>query len=271
MEKIFERKTIITMGEKINNVKIIDDGMAVEITSTPDFDNELDKMRLEETKGTKEYIEKYFPIVKASDLKNNDGLFRYIPETPNQECFKEMLTDALKKGVKDFRAQIMDPSFDEKGEIIYRQENLPAVNKSAIEWKKIAEDFMPEKNSSLGTCDQRLVFLALQIKYLVKKEDYSMNEAWRAICDQSKDFGNYWDAKDARHGFAKTGKRNIGRWCDLANTYKIILNDYEKKSFMQTGGDYTNCGYESPLANMYFLEADNKKLKDSTPWIVMEI
>lgn len=271
MGKMIERKTVVTLGEKVTKVKIIDDGTAVEITSIFDCSKDQEAMKREEIKGTNEYLKKYFPIVRASRLTLSDGLLQYKPETENQKDFKEMLISAIKSGLKDFRAPIMDPSFDEDEYIIYKQNEEPAVGKSAIEWKELAREFLPEKNSRLGSSNERIAFLAFQIRYLVKKKRYTMKDAWKAVCDQSKDLGNYWDSQDgARSGFEHTGLRNIGEWCDLGNTYKITI-DEESGDFMQTGGDYTSCGDEDPLSAVYLVGNPSEKLDSSTGWIVMDV
>ena len=115
------------------------------------------------------------------------------------------------------------------------------------------------------------MFLAFQIRYLVKKKRYAMSDAWKAVCDQSKDLGNYWDSQTgARSGFEHTGHKKLGNWCDLANTYKITI-DEESGDFVQTGGDYISCGDENPLAGEYLLEKPKDKLETSTGWIVMDI
>ena len=271
MEKLIKRKTIVTLGEKISQVKIIDDGTAVEITSLYDCTKDQEAMKREEIKGTKEYLKKYFPIVRASSLTLKDDIFKYVPTTENQKDFMEMLLEAVEVGVKDFRAQAMDPSMDEEGSLIYKANQEPFVDKSADEWNRMALDFLPEKSSRLGTMNERIVFLGLCIKYLVKRKRYTMQNAWKAICDQSNMLGNYWDSMSgARSDFEHTGHRKISYWYDFANTFKIVT-DNEISDYLQTSGDYTCCGNENPLTGFYLIASPEIKLESSTGWIVMDV
>ena len=41
----------------------------------------------------------------------------------------------------------------------------PAVGRTVKWWKKKAKEFMPEKESRIGTTNERIAFLALLIKY----------------------------------------------------------------------------------------------------------
>lgn len=268
MEKTTEKKTVILMEDKITRVNIINGGNAIEIFSISDCNENPEETSKEETKGTQEYIEKYFPIVKASSLSLEDEFLKHIAQTDNQRNFKKMIENAIKSGLQDFRAQRMDVSFDEEGNICYKAGMRPAVGKSVNWWKEKAKEFMPEKESRLGTTKERIAFLGLLIKYLIEEKGYTVANAWKAVCDQSKELGHYWDSKDAKHEFESTGSRQIGEWYDLANTYKITVDD-EASGFSFVGGNYDNCGNNYPLADVDDVDFPNDDCFCSIGWLVL--
>lgn len=224
----------------------------------------------EEERSTLECLEKYFPVVGASTLSTEDEAFKYEPNSKKQKKFKKMLFDAIESGLSDFRAQKMDPSFDYQGRICFGMELKPAVGKSANWWKENAEKFMPAKRSRIGTTKERIIFLGFIIKYLIEEKDYSVENAWKAVCDQSKDLGHYRDSKDSKHDFETTGSREIGKWNDLANTYKITVND-EFSVFSVFGGDFTNDGNEYPLADIFNYQNPDDEHDFGVAWMVMDV
>ena len=140
MKRTTEQTLSISIPESARNLreKILEGGRKADNT----FNNVI--TNVEEVKGTKEYIEKYFPIVKASELMLGDEFLKYRPETVEQSNFKRRLIKTIKYGISDFRAQSIDPSFDEKGKICYKAEMKPAIGKSVKWWKQNSEEFLPE-------------------------------------------------------------------------------------------------------------------------------
>ena len=218
---------------------------------------------------TQEYIDKYFPIVKASALSLKDKFLKHEPTSEKQKVFKQRLTMAIEGGFYDFRAQRMDPTFDEKGEICYQKGKKPAIGKEVYEWKTIALNFMPEKKSRLGTTNERIVFLGVLIKYLIEEQGYTVNAAWEAVCDQSKNLGHYRDSENVNNGFEVTGSREVGEWYDLANTGKITDDGWEH--FALFGNDYGSFGWMYPLANKHILSSIFYKLDYEVGWIVLDV
>ena len=277
MAKI-EKRTVITMEDKVNRVKIINGGKAVEIFSVSDCDENAEKTNKEGIKGTNEYIEKYFPIVKASTISLEDEFLKHEPETNCQKKFKKMLIDAIESGLSDFRAQRMDASFDEEGNLCYKSGMKPAVGKSAKWWYEKAKEFMPEKNSRLGTTKQRIAFLGLLIKYLIDERGYRISNAWKAVCDQSRDLGHYLDSEDAKYEFELTGCRQLGEWCDLANTCKITIDKepcdfflFVEDRFSSFGGYYNNDGFHWPLVSVNKICYPNYDCSSGTGWLVLSV
>lgn len=260
---VFEVGGDLTITGNITRIKI--KGRKLEVFSIPEGVN------LEEIKGTQEYIEKYFPIAKASTLSLEDEFLKHEPETEEQKKFKKALISAIKSGLSDFRAQRMDACFDEEGNICFKAGMKPAVGKlSANDWKRVAKEFLPEKGSRLGTTKERIAFLGLFIKYLIEEKGYEVKDAWKAVCDQSKDLGHYLDSENAKYEFEDTGSRQIGEWCDLGNTCKITEDD-EAGGFSLVGG-HCYCGGDGyPLADVFSFCFPNCVCNYGVGWFVLSV
>lgn len=225
-------------------------------------------------KGTKEWLEKYFPIVRASELSLEDDFLKHEPETDKQREFKNQLIKAIKAGLRDFRAQVMDPSLDEQGEIYYQEDKVPALKILKECWDKKAKDFMPEKNSRIGTTNERIAFLGLFIKYLIEEEDYTVSKAWEEVCDHSEMLGwynNSFKGKYVMGLYCYTGSMQVGKWYDLANTCKITIDNDE---FLLVGGCYTDNGKDHPLADVNSVHRPGYvdiSSQISVLWIVMDV
>lgn len=269
MRNATEQRTVFEVGEDLTitgNIKRIKiKGGKIEVFSIPE------EVNLKEIKCTQEYIDKYYPIVKASTLSLEDEFLKHEPKTKEQREFKNALILAIKSGLSDFRAQRMDACFDEEGNICFKAGMKPAVGKlSAKDWKKVAKEFLPEKESRLGTTKERIAFLGLLIKYLIEEEGYEVKDAWKAVCDQSKDLGHYWDSENAKHCFEGTGSRQIGEWCDLGNTSKVTEYD-EAGGFLLVGGDYFYSGSYYPLAFVHGIFDPDFVCYGSVGWIVLSV
>lgn len=213
--------------------------------------------RLEEIKGTQEWLDKYFPIVRASTLSLEDEFLKHNPTSERQKETKKEIISAIESGLCDFRAQRMDPTLDENGNICYKAGKRPAVEKITKWWYENAKKFLPEKKSRVGINKERYAFLALLIKYLIEKENYTISGAWKAVCDQSKNLGHFKDSKNAKGNLEPTGSRKVGEWYDLGNTCKVIVNE-KGTSFSFFGGDanfngdYYTLSYVSTTDYLYF-------------------
>lgn len=223
-----------------------------------------------------DYLNVYFPIVRASTLSLDDEFLKHIPESENQRKFKNRLVKAIKSGIKDFRAQSMDPSVDDKGNICFLANVDPSSNKSPNWWKENSKKFMPERGSRLGTVEERTAFLALLIKYLIEEKDYTIRDAWIAVCDDSKDLGNYNNSP--RGGKPETTRKNqVGKWYDLSNTSKYLYDEeLGEFTFVSTYWGYES--YNVPLATIIVkdcLEYDDSYFDTvyayAVGWIVLPI
>lgn len=268
MKKNNEKRTVITMGEEITRVNISDDKRTVEIFSVLDCSaNHIVRPKSTDQFLSK-YLETYFPVVKASTLSLECEFLKYKPETEKQSKFKEKLISAINSGATDFRAQRMDPSFDENGKISYIPTKLPITGRTAEWWKENAEKFLPEKGSRLGTTKERILFLGVLIKYLIERERYSINAAWKAVCDQSKYLGHYQDSMNAKWELEPAGNRMIGEWYDLANTNKITINT-EYSKFSVCGGCFDDFSERRTLSNIETLALEFEHT--STGWLVLDV
>lgn len=263
-----ERRTVVTVEGKITRSNIIDGGNAIEIFSVPN--SSYEKKEAKEIKGTQEWLDKYFPIVRASTLSLEDEFLKHEPTSKRQKKTKKKIISAIKSDLCDFRAQRMDPTMDENGNIYYKVGEKPAVGEVVKKWKKKAKDFLPEKNSRLGENNEHYAFLALLIKYLIENENYTVSDAWKAVCDQSKNLGHYRDSKNWKGKLEPTGSRKVGKWYDLGNTYKITVNE-KAGGFSIFGGYFNGYGCHYPLVNIYAVYSPNYEYGISVGWLVLDV
>lgn len=222
-----------------------------------------------EVMGTTEWLNKYFPVVAATALPLDSKLFKHTPNTKRQQIFSLGLRKALKSGIPDFRAQVMDPSIDQNGNICYRAGLRPAVNQSPIWFKEAFEKFMPNMNSRMGTYAQRLILMGLVLRHLVYKQEVPVHTAWHLVCDKSNCLGHYLDSMESTQGILQsTGQCKVGKFYDLANTSKITLSE----------GTYTvfkgNAFLQSEICPLTYFERvhhPNEKMPKATGWCVMDI
>lgn len=223
----------------------------------------------EEAKGSQEYIEKYFPIVRASNISLKDELFDYKTKSYFQGILKDWIFNTLEYRMPDFRAQRIDSSVNRKGEIYFSEGNYPAVGFTAKEWKELAESFMPERGSRLGFFNERIAFIAVMMKNL-QSSGYEVEEVWRMVCNDSQKLGNY--KKMFKSNLQTTGSMEICGFADLANTQKVIIENDEYKyvpNFYVCGGDFKSSSKEEPLFKIADVWRYLDKLETSVGWIVL--
>ena len=211
-----------------------------------------------------------FPIVRASELSSKDFFMRHKPEGRNQRVLKDNLIIAIEDGLSDFRHPWLDPSVDEYGNIFYKAGSKPGIGHKAEWWEENFQNFMPEKKSRMGCLKEYSAFLALIIKYLIEECGVEINRAWKMVCDESKDIGHYRDSWQSKNKFETTGYRRVGRWADLANTYKIIKDDKDT-SFIVAGGVFDNMSWMYPVSDICKLNNNEFHSKLSVGWMVMDV
>jgi len=209
-----------------------------------------------------------FICIKASELRLTDEFMQHKPNGEREQKLKDALEAVIKKGIPNFWRPRMDPSFDKKGNICFKAGEKPAVGKSYNWWRENAKKFNPKRKSRLGTKSQYIAFLGVLIKALVA-EDWTVDEAWAAVCNDSKKLGHYWNSENAKHAFEATGSRAIAGFYDLANAYKILAEDEEVGGFWLAGGCYCNSSYDYPLADLGHHFSCGYALYCSVGWLVL--
>jgi hypothetical protein len=251
MEKATTEFEIKISSGRITNVNAILENGICKLTIETVAQNEPVAAVVAQEKTAVENPQDAFVFVEASKLSIDDEFMKYEPKTEREEKFKKELTEAIKKGVKDFWRPRYDPSFNKDGtRICYVKGKKPAVGKSYNWWKRTAEAFCPEWQSHLGTKSEYVAFLGVLIKTLVEN-GWKVEEAWSAVCNDSRELGHYWNSQNAKHAFEDTGSREICGFFDLANTYKILTEDEEARGFWLAGGNYNGGSNNYPLADLW--------------------
>ena len=167
MPKTTEQKLVFSspQGAKITkaNLKISDDGKSVEIIIVSEATEEQKPAAM-----NTENFDEMFPIIDPSELIGHKFL-KHKPETRRQLILMFDIHKGIDMKLPAFRVPCMDPS-EENGRIVFKPGNKPAVGHSANWWKKKWNEFMPEKNSRLGTELHWAAFLGKQMKYLVDEK-----------------------------------------------------------------------------------------------------
>lgn len=220
---------------------------------------------------SKEEFEEKFPIVRASILTINEYFMKQEPKTERQYRIKNSIIEGIEYGMDDFRRPAMDPSINEDKNLYYKKGEKPATGISAELCFEKAKSIMPEKNSRMGSLLQYDVFLGLLIKYLVEEKKFRLADAWKAVCDDSKDLGHYWNLEDAQHDFETTGKRKVWNFYDLSNTLKFVTDNNSASGFSAVSGFYFSCSYCSPLSEVRNIVNANGGFRHTVPWIVIDI
>ena len=250
MDKATTEFEIKVSSGRITNVNAILENGICKLTIETVAQNEPVAAVVAQEKNTMENPQDAFVFVEASKLILKDEFMKYKPKTEREEKFKKQLTETIKKGVKDFWRPRYDPALGgKKAGIRYVSGKRPAVDKSYNWWNKAAKAFCPERHSRLGTKSEYIAFLGVLIKKLVES-GWKMEDAWSAVCNDSRELGHYWNSQNAKHAFEDTGSREICGFFDLVNTYKILAEDEETRGFWLAGGCYYGDSGNCPLADL---------------------
>lgn len=214
--------------------------------------------------------EEEFVLCEASKLSLDDKIMRHRPCSKEEKVFKKLLKEAIKSGVKDFYRPKFDPSLDENGRICYVANALPAVRESYNWWEENARRFCPERKSRLGTDREYIAFLGILIKKLSDK-GWSVAKAWRAVCNDSKELGHYYNSLNTKYAFEPTGSREVCGYYDLGNTYKILAESKDDGGFWLAGGYYRYGSNDCPLANLGHKGGRFYDHCYSVGWLVLEM
>lgn len=271
MSKRTEGRMVLTVGEEITQGNIVDGGKAVEILFSFSESDEKKSKTVKPNVGSQEF-EEMFPIVDIENVSLEDSFMQYEPKNHREKRVKGSIIEAKRIGMKNFRIPAIDPSLDDDGEtIIYCVGRKPAVGKSAKWWNENAPKFMPNKNSRMrDLLEHDVVLGVMQIKYLVEEKGYKVEEAWKAVCADSKDLGHYRNSKNAKHEFETTGSRQIGKCFDLSNTGKIVKKRGASE-FVLLGGFFYDFSYCFPLADAGGIYEPNSICNDCVGGLVLDV
>lgn len=273
MAKTAEHKKVVKVKGKVTRVNILDGGDAVEIlyhTADSTESKATSRAKNQNKAKVKLSFEEKFPIVRASELSLEDAFLKHEPTTYLQKRLKDSIIAGIKAGLKDFRCPAMDPSLDKHGNLVYEVGRDPAVGNSAKFWAKKLKQFMPERNSRMGTVRERDALLGFLIKYLIEEQGYEVAEAWKAVCDDSRNLGHYRNSKNAKHDFEATGSRKVWLFWDWANTCKVIADNNSASAFWHGGGNYIYNG-ECSLAGVDAEDDPNYDYGGGVAWLVLDV
>ena len=195
--------------------------------------------------GRDEFMHLYF-----GDLSNDDILYtadgkkrKFV--TGRQEKFRADVLKALENKPEESFCWIpvYEPSMDDSGNLQYAAGKDVLRNLSSYNWEEKFQNYSPENESKMATIT---TYFLLLLRFL--KDGFATIEQ---LADDSKEIGHYWDSKDAKHEFEKTGERQLGGLYGFAgNTYKIVKDSESSSGFSLLGGGYSNDGSECPLADV---------------------
>lgn len=179
----------------------------------------------------------------------------WLEHQPTTQRQKETLTlwqEAKAKGrLHAFTCMTIDPSVKD-GKLVY-QKGLPiSTGLSQRQWAKLLKEYNPSRNSRQMTRTEYACRNLFLIQRLVES-GYKIEEAWRAVCDDSKNIGHYRNSDNAKGDFEPTGSREVCGFCDLGNVWKFIAEDSwdEAGGFWAAGGNYNDDCDNYPVAVLY--------------------
>lgn len=216
------------------------------------------------------HFDDVFVLIEAESLSIKDEFMQHEPKTKREEDAKKLICDAIRSKVKNFYRPKYDPSFFLNGkgkvDICFKAGEYPALEMDFDWWVETAINYNRERNSRLGNRFEYAAFLGVLIKNLVL-EGKTVEWAWHAVCDNSRELGNYHNSENFNPD-EPTGSRYICGFYDLGNTYKILADEDEEDSFWLAGGYCFADGSEYPLADVTYHYNYIDGFYNSVGWIV---
>lgn len=218
---------------------------------------------------TRETTREIFALVEASQLSLDDEFMAHTPRTADEKELKRLLIKAIKQGLNDFYRPILDPSFNDEGGICYVPGNEPGINQTFNWWKETVKNFMPERNSRLGTINEYVAFLGVIMKRLVAI-GWNVSKVWDAVCNDSIKLGHYWNSPSNYQCLEPTGSSEVAGFFDLSNTMKILTKGKENDQIWLASGFYGCYSYEFCLSELYNQISRTIILDNCVGWIILE-
>lgn len=196
-------------------------------------------------KGRDEFMHLYMEDLTEEDLLYDSKTGRKR-ESKKEKKFKADVLEALANKPKEgYRwIPVFEPSSDGKDGLQFVKGEEPLVGLRCPEWDKKLKEYSPENES--GKSSKTTYFLLL-LRWL--KDGIATLEQ---LAEHSEEIGHYWDSKNAKHEFEKTGERKFGGLCGfVGNTCKIVEDSNSASGYSLLGGVYSNYGDGSPLAYVH--------------------
>lgn len=248
-------ETILPVGEVVE-IKKLPDGRSLVVQEVSE----------EVVPAFKVLSEDELVLIEAERLSLGDKFMQHEPCTEAEDKAKNLIIESIVAGVKSFYRPKFDPSFSADG-IQFVAGKKPAVGKSYEWWYDVANRYASSRNSRLGTCLEYGAFLGVLIKRLAQ-EGKTVEWAWAAVCNDSKELGHYFDSDNAKYEFEHTGSRLSYGFYDLGNTCKILAADDSSSYFWLAGGSCIDCGSNLPIATLNHKDCRCSGYNDSVGWIV---
>ena len=195
--------------------------------------------------GRDEFMHLYFGDLTNDDiLYTEDGKKRKFV-TERQKKFRADVMKALENIPEEgFRwIPVYEPSKDDGGNLQYVSGVNVLRGLSSYDWEETFQNYSPENGSRMSSIT---TYFLLLLRLL--KDGFATIVQ---LADDSKEIGNYWDSKNAKHEFEKTGERQLGGLYGFAgNTYKIVKDSESSSGFSLFGSYYCYNGYTYPLADV---------------------
>lgn len=221
--------------------------------------------------GKAKYTDKAFILVEAEMLSPGDEFMQHRPRNKKEAATKELINEAIYAKVKNFYRPKYDPSLtlttSGRVGICFEPDKEPAMEVEYKFWVEAAKNYNPERNSRLGTRLEYGAFLGVLIKKFVAAGK-SLEWAWNAVCNDSREVGNYRDSEN-HESIELTGSRCFFGFCDLGNTYKILADEDYEDAFWLAGGAYLTKGKDYPLADIAHYFNLLECFYNSVGWVVM--
>lgn len=204
-------------------------------------------------------------LIPASNHPIYEVVLKHKPRNNRERAFwndlKQVVTNSK---VKSFLVPIYDASIAEDGTLQFVAGCKPAVGYSYNELKKMVK----KKRIRLGRKSQYILFLGMLIYRLIK-EGWSEEDAWNAVCTDSKELGHYSDSVDAKPDFELTGSREVASWIrDRGNACKVVGDDKYINLCWHAGGYYQCYGNCYPLADMFCIDDPDYHCEHGVGWFV---
>lgn len=198
------------------------------------------------TKATNPLGKYFFSMGENERKMIKKWLATQVPNSEEQVKFLERVKTALWEVNYNYSIAMLEPTKDEGGKISY-EEGMPVYTHLTLpEWEEKAKEYWPEKDSKLAN----LFELDLWYAYRVVTGHWTLEY----ICDNSSDWGNYWNSPSATHEKEEAGIIKVGGFADgVSNTRKIVKAP--DGGFCICGGCYKQLGTLNPVAKVEYQPA----------------